>query len=146
MFSSVIRLGDLDYIAPSQACIKPILDQQKEDAARKRFLLEGGGGGGTVHIRGKGDEMPPPAPRPIKITLADCLACNGCVTTAEEILIEQQQPSEVMATVARIKELKDGTPTIASINQNFSNWVHREHGPQDSRVWTRSLGGASVTG
>ena len=116
MFSSVIRLGDLDYIAPSQACIKPILDQQKEDAARKRFLLEGGGGGGTVHIRGKGDDMPPPAPRPIKITLADCLACNGCVTTAEEILIEQQKPSEVMATVARIKELKDGTPTIASIS------------------------------
>ena len=34
--------------------------------------------------------MHPIETEPVKITLNDCLACSGCVTTAESILIDQQ--------------------------------------------------------
>ena len=30
------------------------------------------------------------------ITLADCLACSGCITSAESVLIEQQSSAELM--------------------------------------------------
>jgi iron only hydrogenase large subunit-like protein len=29
------------------------------------------------------------------ITLADCLACSGCITSAETVLIEQQSSAEL---------------------------------------------------
>ena len=30
------------------------------------------------------------------ITLADCLACSGCITSAETILIEQQSNKQIL--------------------------------------------------
>lgn len=33
----------------------------------------------------------------IKVTLHDCLACSGCVTSAESILLEQQSTAELLA-------------------------------------------------
>ncbi len=33
----------------------------------------------------------------IKVTLHDCLACSGCVTSAETVLLESQSGSEVMS-------------------------------------------------
>ena len=30
------------------------------------------------------------------ITLADCLACSGCITSAETVLIEQQSADQVI--------------------------------------------------
>jgi iron only hydrogenase large subunit-like protein len=36
-----------------------------------------------------------------KITLADCLACSGCVTTAESILVEAQSVSEFLRVLNR---------------------------------------------
>lgn len=35
----------------------------------------------------------------MKISLNDCLACNGCVTTAEAILIEQQSTDQFIASL-----------------------------------------------
>ena len=34
---------------------------------------------------------------PIKISLQDCLACSGCVTTAETILLEHQSTGDSSA-------------------------------------------------
>ena len=34
---------------------------------------------------------------PIKISLQDCLACSGCVTTAETILLEHQSIGDSLA-------------------------------------------------
>lgn len=36
-----------------------------------------------------------------KITLADCLACSGCVTTAESVLVEAQSVAELMRVLSR---------------------------------------------
>ena len=47
------------------------------------------------------------------ITLSDCLACNGCVTTAETMLIQQH-------SIDRVEELlsnADKEPCVFSISQ-----------------------------
>ena len=33
------------------------------------------------------------------ITLADCLACSGCITSAETVLIEQQSADQVLSII-----------------------------------------------
>ena len=38
--------------------------------------------------------------RTAKVTLNDCLACSGCVTSAETVLITQQSAGEFFAAVA----------------------------------------------
>lgn len=43
----------------------------------------------------------PAAPdKPVKVSLHDCLACSGCVTSAETVLLEQQSAEELMARLA----------------------------------------------
>ena len=47
------------------------------------------------------------------ITLADCLACNGCVTTAETMLIQQH-------SIDKFEELLEGVdqaPIVVSVSQ-----------------------------
>ena len=34
-----------------------------------------------------------------KITLEDCLACSGCVTSAEAVLISQQSADELLRVI-----------------------------------------------
>jgi iron only hydrogenase large subunit-like protein len=49
--------------------------------------------------------------QPTKISLNDCLACSGCVTTAESILIQAQSVAEFLAHL----------PTTNTTNTNTSN-------------------------
>ncbi len=76
---------DLDYIAPSNACIKPTLLSQTNSS-------------GAVHRYEPG--RPVPAEEIIKISLQDCLACSGCITTAETMLITSQSRDEVLREAA----------------------------------------------
>ena len=36
----------------------------------------------------------------VKVSLQDCLACSGCVTSAETVLLEHQSTSELMAALS----------------------------------------------
>lgn len=96
--SSVFLSNVDDYLAPSQACVNPLfaesVNTKKEDDTpeevkpavvvprtrtirRKRKPLEGGA-------------IIPSAPQETaKVSMADCLACSGCVTSAETVLVEQ---------------------------------------------------------
>lgn len=121
MFSNTIKITSLDdYIAPSQNCksfsifslivlgIKPLMAAQSK----------------TERISLKADDISelynilPEKPDLIKInqkkkatvTLNDCLACSGCVTTAESILIQQQSIEEFLV------KLKEYEITIVSIS------------------------------
>lgn len=87
MFSSSLVLGDLDYIAPSQACIKPVTLPPTASSAEV-----------YRHVAG---EAPPAHLEPVRITLQDCLACSGCVTSAETMLVTSQSRSEVEALLSR---------------------------------------------
>ena len=66
-------LGDLnDFISPSQACIKPV--PSKEETL-------------TVSIDMSDGSV---SSDPVTISLNDCLACSGCITSAESVLVSQQ--------------------------------------------------------
>lgn len=96
-FSGAVKLGDLDdFLAPSQACIKPQIDEAKAKKSKQE--------GGSVKIEmdmsddfGHFDQINTTAKSTAAITLADCLACSGCVTSAETILITQQSTNEFLS-------------------------------------------------
>jgi iron only hydrogenase large subunit-like protein len=86
-FSGIVQLTDLDdFITPSQECIKPVKIEKKTNSAK----------GAKIKIETDGsylEEMPDGSRKKLekaKITLADCLACSGCITSAETVLIEEQ--------------------------------------------------------
>jgi len=81
-----------DYIAPSVACIKPIEPLPVEDASTEHEVII------------DGTQKKPQGPT--QISLTDCLACSGCVTTAEAILVSLQSHSEVLSTL-------DGARSVA---------------------------------
>lgn len=74
-FSASLLLAGMDYIAPSEACTLPTRLQPERAGSVQRH-----GPGGAV----------------VKITLQDCLACSGCVTTAEAVLVASQSREEVL--------------------------------------------------
>ncbi|PAA73212.1 hypothetical protein BOX15_Mlig012876g1 [Macrostomum lignano] len=92
--NSVVRLTDLnDFITPSQECIKPVrVDKSVGRTARIRIGEDGQYTGVTED--GKEYQLPK-----AEITLADCLACSGCVTSAEAVLVEQQSHTALMSVL-----------------------------------------------
>ena len=111
-FSGAVKLSSSslnDYIAPSQACIIPL------SSDGNKLLNDvndaGEGDGGEILLRAKrGAENKnkkrfvfEPAKedfskdgKSIKVSLSDCLACSGCVTSAETVLMEQQSVEEFL--------------------------------------------------
>jgi len=96
-FSGVIQLTDLDdFITPGQECIKPVKIDKKVDKTSKtgaKITIESDGSYFEELNDGTTKKLPK-----AQITLADCLACSGCITSAESILIEQQSSVELRKT------------------------------------------------
>ncbi|KAI8063804.1 iron hydrogenase [Gongronella butleri] len=91
-FSSALTLTDLnDYIAPSQACIKPV-EIKKADNNQGPSEIKVDNQGGYYEISKDGDES---KLEQASISLNDCLACSGCVTSAESVLISMQSQEEL---------------------------------------------------
>ena len=102
--SSVFISNVDDYLAPSQACVNPLfsdsVNQHKEKAnSVDNYSVATATAKVTVIIprrklgqRGKRSLIPiaiVSKPEIAKVSIADCLACSGCVTTAETVLVEQ---------------------------------------------------------
>ena len=67
MLSGIVQLADInDFINPNQNCVKPLLSTPSSSSSNN----------------------------PAKINLIDCLACNGCITSAETILIQEHSLSK----------------------------------------------------
>ncbi|KAJ8933935.1 hypothetical protein NQ314_013691 [Rhamnusium bicolor] len=80
-FSGVLQLTDLDdFITPSQAKDGSYF-QLEEDGTEQKL-------------------------QKVEITLADCLACSGCITSAESVLITQQSQEELIRVFEDNKILK----------------------------------------
>ncbi|XP_052866052.1 probable cytosolic Fe-S cluster assembly factor AGAP009023 isoform X1 [Anopheles cruzii] len=90
-FSSALQLTDLDdFITPSQECIKPVkIDTNKSKTGAKITIQEDGS---YVQESTSGIQKL----EKVEITLADCLACSGCITSAEGVLISQQSQEELL--------------------------------------------------
>ncbi|CAA7395501.1 unnamed protein product [Spirodela intermedia] len=81
-FSPALRLADLnDFIAPSQGCIVSLQ------------------GGKTKQERVENAGSKPPQTDPVKISLKDCLACSGCITSAETVMLEKQSLDEFLSQI-----------------------------------------------
>ncbi|XP_074648375.1 cytosolic Fe-S cluster assembly factor narfl-like [Tubulanus polymorphus] len=89
-FSGALQLTDLDdFITPSQECVKPVKVEKKTG---KTGAIKIGIDGTYSQLGEDGVEY---RLEKAQITLNDCLACSGCITSAESVLITQQSQDEL---------------------------------------------------
>lgn len=105
-----VFLGDLDdFIQPSQSCINPMFSTEDEKEV------------GVVQISIASDAMEvqpdliktDASSKTATVSLNDCLACSGCVTSAETVLITQQSVDEFLKVMEQRQELKKVVVSIA---------------------------------
>ena len=111
-FSGAVKLSSSslnDYIAPSQACIIPLSSDGNKLLNDVNDAGEGDGGeillrANRANENNKNKKRFEPAKEDftkdgksmVKVSLSDCLACSGCVTSAETVLMEQQSVEEFL--------------------------------------------------
>lgn len=85
---SFVRLENLnDFIQPSTACIKPV-EKRKPGVVAKVA----------------------------DINLSDCLACSGCITSAESVLVQQQNHEELFNIINETKMSKLNREIVVSLS------------------------------
>lgn len=90
-FSGALQLTNLDdFITPSQECIKPVEMKTVKSKTGSKITIHEDGFTGDITTGG------PLKLQKVEITLGDCLACSGCITSAEGVLISQQSQEEVL--------------------------------------------------
>ncbi|MCO5584946.1 hypothetical protein L7F22_038878 [Adiantum nelumboides] len=127
-FSGALTLTDLnDYLGPSQACIKPVsgkdapsTEQKEVGAASTEIAIDADGeyyesASGQVGISTTSVDDNKPRARTrletAEISLNDCLACSGCVTSAESVLIGMQSVDELRKAIEKKGKVEDDAPT-----------------------------------
>ncbi|KAL1585326.1 hypothetical protein WHR41_05821 [Cladosporium halotolerans] len=125
--SAILSADDLnDFISPGVACIKPVetlpKQQPEEDRANEYEV--------TTEEKVT-QENPPPA----QISLTDCLACSGCVTSAEAVLVSLQSHSEVLDTLDKYREYR--APWLGSETQNGA--VEGNGDAADERIFVATV-------
>ncbi|ORY57538.1 cytosolic Fe-S cluster assembly factor NAR1 [Pseudomassariella vexata] len=97
--SAILSADDLnDFISPGVACIKPVETlpappPPNDDAVEYEVVLDGP----LTSIATN---------EPAQISLTDCLACSGCVTSAEAVLVSLQSHSEVLSVLDQAPGLR----------------------------------------
>ena len=130
--SGALKILDLDdFLAPSQECIIPglgITQDGKVDVgggvpmenptdlatARGVIAVEGLPTTGWSQTRLIGGDEGAGKPAAVQITLSDCLACSGCVTSAETVLMTQQSSDQFLDTMAQLRAGTLGTPSAST--------------------------------
>ena len=112
-----VTISDLnDFLSPSQACIVAEAPRVAAPAVALHSLprragiiravggggASGGGPGSAVGLQVSSDAASTAlgaggasGPVTARVSLSDCLACSGCVTSAETVLMEQQSSGEL---------------------------------------------------
>ncbi|KAK4105601.1 iron hydrogenase [Parathielavia hyrcaniae] len=102
--SAILSADDLnDFISPGVACIKPVETlppTQPPPSSSSDHPLEF-----EVILDGQQPSTANGTAPPAQISLTDCLACSGCVTSAEAVLVSLQSHSEVLSVL-------DGAPGL----------------------------------
>lgn len=133
--STILSADDLnDFISPGVACIKPIetLPAQPEasvrqpprpipssaptDQSQNPYEV-------TTEDKVAASQPPPPA----QISLTDCLACSGCVTSAEAVLVTLQSHTEVLTTLDRYRSLHAPWLAYNGTTNGTPNGVNGNH-------------------
>ena len=122
--SSVFLSNVDDYLAPSQACVNPlfaesvntkqvnVIDISSKEVAvvvpRTRTIRRKRKPSDIVGI----PTAPTEPTETAKVTMADCLACSGCVTSAETVLVEQHSLKTLREKLAMQGMSSTQGPTI----------------------------------
>ncbi|KAJ7770229.1 iron hydrogenase [Mycena maculata] len=136
-FSGALTLTDLnDFITPSQACIKPVEQVNKEPekqlgAAATEIHIDLGGSYYEILTPNSASIQPTASGSGKKleqaqISLNDCLACSGCITSAESVLITLQSHTEVLNFLesnssAEVAEDSTKIPTVSIAPQTLAS-------------------------
>ncbi|ELT92002.1 hypothetical protein CAPTEDRAFT_150962 [Capitella teleta] len=103
-FSGALQLTDLDdFITPSQECIKPVKVEKKSGLGAK-IKIENDGSYMEVDEGGYEVKL-----QKAQISLTDCLACSGCVTSAESVLISEQSQEELYKVLSQNAAIEDAS-------------------------------------
>ncbi|KAI1650349.1 cytosolic Fe-S cluster assembly factor nar-1 [Daldinia loculata] len=124
--SAILSADDLnDFISPGVACIKPVetlpaaSTQPAPSDLEHEVILDGQQSAGA-NTAG-----------PAQISLTDCLACSGCVTSAEAVLVSLQSHSELLSVL-------DGAPGLRVIRRDDGFGVEGLENP-DSKLFVASV-------
>ncbi|TRM70056.1 iron hydrogenase [Schizophyllum amplum] len=101
-FSGALTLTDLnDFITPSQACIKPVteINAPTKNASQAATEIHIDSSGAYYEVSSSKETTEGRKLEQAQINLNDCLACSGCITSAESVLITLQSHIEVLAFV-----------------------------------------------
>ena len=107
--SAILSADDLnDFISPSVACIKPV-ETLPDPPPNNAY---------EVTTEGKEAQEA----RTAQISLTDCLACSGCVTSAEAVLVSLQSHAEVLNAL----DSAPAYPIEQIADEGISDQVHRD--------------------
>ncbi|XP_061741186.1 cytosolic Fe-S cluster assembly factor narfl [Nerophis ophidion] len=113
-FSGVLQLTDLDdFITPSQECVKPVKVEKKQGKSVAKIQIEDDGSYVQINQEGQKQKL-----EKAKITLNDCLACSGCITSAESVLITQQSHEELFKVLRnnKVSEVEKKVVVVVSVS------------------------------
>ncbi|KAI8629395.1 iron only hydrogenase large subunit domain-containing protein [Xylariaceae sp. FL1651] len=140
--SAILSADDLnDFISPGVACIKPVEtlpaapEQPKENELEHEVILDG--------------KQPTTAAAgaPAEISLTDCLACSGCVTSAEAVLVSLQSHNELLNILDQAPGLRirrdgtDGTIKVDGLENPDSKLFVASVSPQTRASLAAAAGG-----
>ncbi|KAI1166488.1 iron only hydrogenase large subunit domain-containing protein [Nemania serpens] len=141
--SAILSADDLnDFISPGVACIKPvetlpaIPEQPREGELEHEVVIDG-------------QQSTTATGAPAQISLTDCLACSGCVTSAEAVLVSLQSHNELLNVLDQAPALQirrddvDGTIRIEGLENPDSKLFVASVSPQ-TRASLAALAGRGV--
>src|SRR6201996_7153591 len=97
--SAILSADDLnDFINPGVACINPAETLPKQQPENENNPYEV-----TTEDKVNANTAPP-----AQISLTDCLACSGCVTSAEAGLVSLQSHTEVLSALDKSPSMQLG--------------------------------------
>ncbi|KAM3187896.1 hypothetical protein ACTXT7_001393 [Hymenolepis weldensis] len=119
-FSTALKLNDVDdYITPSLECIKPVKIPTEVGKTKSISICEDGT---YIATNDLGEKY---ALTKAKIDLNDCLACSGCITTAETILVSQHSVDSFLDLVKESEKYEIvmalSPQSLASLTASFQN-------------------------
>lgn len=139
--SAILSADDLnDFISPGVACIKPVETLPAAPAPTEESLEF------EVVLDGQGQHPTSSTNAPAEISLTDCLACSGCVTSAEAVLVSLQSHSEVLSVLdsapgLRIRQDGNGSWTVDGLEDPEAKLFVASVSPQSRASLAAAVGG-----
>ncbi|KQK13212.1 hypothetical protein BRADI_1g08620v3 [Brachypodium distachyon] len=118
-FSPALQASDLnDFIAPSQDCV---ISLNKSSSAARRLPIKQK----EIVVSNK------PPEDSVKISLKDCLACSGCITSAETVMLEKQSLDDF------VSRINSGKAVIVSVSPQSRASLAAFFGLSQSQVFRK---------